>query len=392
MTLPARLDLPAEVVEIATTIDQNGFEVWCVGGAVRDAVLGGTRDDVDLATNATPEQIQSLFRRTVPVGIEFGTVGVLDRRRQLHEVTTFRRDVKTDGRHATVEFGVSLDEDLARRDFTINAMAYHPLRHEWADPFGGQADLAAGVVRAVGDPRARFREDYLRILRAIRFACRLDFVVEPETWAAAIESSTGLPRLSAERVREEWFRGLETARSVARFFAMWRETGAVDRWLPGFPAAYPFASEDPFPRDAVLLTAVACQRSAEALERLKAAGTEISRAGRIDRGPAQPADQTAAAVRRWLSSVEPAADDLLDAYRLRHGAPAPWLEEVVAIRSRGDPVLRNQLAVSGDDLRAAGMAPGPPIGRALADLLEHVLEDPARNDRDSLLARALGRQ
>jgi tRNA nucleotidyltransferase (CCA-adding enzyme) len=191
MSFPAALPIPEDVLEIARRLDQAGHEVWCVGGAIRDALLaartGGTGlepADVDFATSATPEQVRALFRRTVGVGIQHGTVGVLDRRRVLHEVTTFRRDVATDGRHAVVAFGVSLEDDLARRDFTINAIAYHPLRHEWRDPFAGAADLDARVIRAVGDPDQRFREDYLRILRALRFAARFEFEIDPATWAA----------------------------------------------------------------------------------------------------------------------------------------------------------------------------------------------------------------
>ena len=126
-------------------------------------------------------------------------------------------------------YGVSLDEDLARRDFTINAIAYHPLRGEWRDPFGGAEDLERRVVRAVGDPAARFREDYLRILRALRFAARLDFVIDPPTWEAACAAAGGLGQLSAERVRDEWFKGLATARVVAppdlALAEVWRRRG-----------------------------------------------------------------------------------------------------------------------------------------------------------------------
>src|SRR6185437_12267772 len=148
----ARLVPPETVVEIARVLTTAGFETWCVGGAVRDALLGEAHLDWDLATAAKPSDVRRLFRRTVPVGIEFGTVGVLDAANVMHEVTTFRRDVKTDGRHAEVEFGVSLEDDLARRDFTINAIAYDPLGGGLRDPFHGQEDLAARVVRAVGDP------------------------------------------------------------------------------------------------------------------------------------------------------------------------------------------------------------------------------------------------
>ena len=196
---------PSPVVEIAERLERAGHETWCVGGAVRDALLGHQHLDWDLATAATPDEVRAVFggRRTIPVGMQFGTVGVLDARGAMHEVTTFRRDVRTDGRHAEVEFGVSLDDDLARRDFTINALAYHPLRRVLYDPLGGRDDLARHVVRAVGDASARMREDRLRALRAIRFAGRLGFEIEPRTWAAIVESAPLLGRLSAERVKQE---------------------------------------------------------------------------------------------------------------------------------------------------------------------------------------------
>ena len=202
MVLPARIAIPDEVVAIARRLEEAGHEAWCVGGAVRDSLLGGEQKDFDLATSATPEQVQRLFKRTVAVGVKYGTVGVFDSERVLHEVTTFRHDVRTDGRHAEVAFGVSLDEDLARRDFTVNAIAYHPLRAEWKDPFGGAEDLGSRRLRAVGDPAARFREDYLRVLRALRFAARLDFVIDPPTWEAACAAAGGLGQLWAERARD----------------------------------------------------------------------------------------------------------------------------------------------------------------------------------------------
>src|SRR5919199_5832788 len=154
---PSKLNPPETVREIARRLERAGFEAWCVGGAVRDALLGHPHLDWDLATSATPGEVQRLFRRTVPVGLEFGTVGVLDRNGTMHEVTTFRRDVRTDGRHAEVEFGASLEDDLARRDFTINAVAYRPATGALADPFDGLGDLARRVVRAVGDPPERMR-------------------------------------------------------------------------------------------------------------------------------------------------------------------------------------------------------------------------------------------
>ena len=163
---PADLNPPASVLDIAARLERAGFETWCVGGAVRDALVGQRHSDWDLATAATPEQVMQLFpRRTIPVGVPHGTVGVLDPAGVMHEVTTFRRDIRTDGRHAEVEFGASLDEDLARRDFTVNAIAYSPSRHVLHDPFDGRGDLRRHLLRAVGTPADRMREDRLRALR-----------------------------------------------------------------------------------------------------------------------------------------------------------------------------------------------------------------------------------
>ena len=230
--MTTRLDPPQPVLDIAAKLERAGHETWCVGGAVRDALLGHPHLDWDLATAARPAEVQALFRRTVPVGIEFGTVGVLDKAGTLHEVTTFRRDVKTDGRHAVVEFGASLDDDLARRDFTINAIAWSPSRKELRDPFDGQADLAAGLLRAVGNPDARMDEDRLRALRAIRFASRFGFEIEPKTWRAIVASAPHLGRLSAERVKQEIDKTIEQVRKPSRAFALWRDSGAFATLIP----------------------------------------------------------------------------------------------------------------------------------------------------------------
>jgi tRNA nucleotidyltransferase (CCA-adding enzyme) len=390
MSFPERLEIPDEVLEIARTLEGAGHEVWCVGGALRDTLLGDPHSDYDFATSATPEQVRKLFRRTAAVGIKYGTVGVLDRHRVLHEVTTFRRDVSTDGRHAVVEYGVSLEEDLARRDFTINALAYHPLRLEWRDPFGGAADLDAGIVRAVGGAVERFREDYLRILRAIRFAARFGFEVEGATWAAARAESSGLARLSAERVRDEWFKGLQTARDPGELVRLWSEVGAAEVWIPellpgseGTGSAR--ASERP--RDPVRLTALYTRAPDAVLRRLKASNAEIARAAAIAQGPAAPAGGSEVEVRRWLATVGGAADDLAAMHLLREGAEPAWAATVRAVRERGDPVTRGELAIGGTELQSLG-ATGPLIGEILGLLLDRVLDDPSLNTRDALLAIA----
>src|SRR5437667_1203955 len=232
MRFPARLSIPDAVLKIARQLETAGYETWCVGGAIRDNLLGVENHDFDLTTAAPPQEVQRLFKRTVPVGVEHGTVAVLDAKNRPHEVTTFRKDIRTDGRHAVVEFGVSLTDDLARRDFTINAIAYHPLRHEWRDPFNGAEDLRKKLIRSVGDANWRFQEDYLRILRALRFSARFDFRIHSRTLEAAKANAQGLAQLSAERVRDEWFKGIQTARKVSKLVTLWRDVGAARIWLP----------------------------------------------------------------------------------------------------------------------------------------------------------------
>ena len=379
------LDLGPEVVEIAETLERAGYETWAVGGALRDRLLGDTQSDVDLATAAPPEEVQRLFKHTVAVGLLYGTIGVLDRGRHLHEVTTFRRDVETDGRHAVVRFGVSLEEDLARRDFTINAIAYHPVRHLWADPHQGREDLRRGIIRAVGDPAERFKEDYLRVLRALRFAARFDFAIEERTWLAAREAAPGLAQLSAERVRDEWFKGLLKARSVPRLCRLWRDVKAAQIWLPGLRDPYPGADPAPEPRDPVVLTVLVSHAAAGAMERLRASNAEIARAAAMEKGPQEPEGTDDVAVRRWLRAAGNAADDLLLLAHYRLGAEPDWAALVRTVRGRGDPTTRRDLAIDGKDLLDAGVPAGPEVGALLDRLLDAVISDPVLNSRQRLL-------
>jgi tRNA nucleotidyltransferase (CCA-adding enzyme) len=386
---PESLPIPESILEIARTLEEAGFEAWCVGGTLRDSLLEHPQSDYDIATSATPQQVQALFPKTIGVGLKYGTVGVLDRKRQLHEVTTFRRDVATDGRHAVVAYGVSLEEDLARRDFTMNAIAFHPLRQEWRDPFNGVRDLENRVIRAVGDPAQRFREDYLRILRALRFAARFDFNIDPVTWEAARAAASGLERLSAERVRDEWFKSLRTARSLSRLVSLWKEVGAARVWIPELETTPTSSYEIPptRQRDPVLLTALLCSSPSAVLKRLKASNAEMERARGIERGPEAPSDTDERSVRRWLARTGESAEDLSALWSLRHGREPPWQHAYQEIHRRGDALSRSDLAISGTDLEVLG-ARGPHVGRILTELLDRVLEDPTINTRDTLLDHA----
>ena len=388
MGFPARLAIPETVVRIAQKLETAGYETWCVGGAIRDNLLGLENHDFDLTTAAPPEEVRRLFKRTVPVGIEHGTVAVLDRDNRAHEVTTFRRDIRTDGRHAVVEFGVSLTDDLARRDFTINAIAYHPIRHEWRDPFKGAADLAKKLIRSVGDANWRFQEDYLRILRALRFSARFDFRIHGGTLEAAKANVQGLSQLSAERVREEWFKGIRTAGRVSKLLALWIDVGAARIWLPEIGGKRDEgrgkSPVDTLPRDPVLITSFLAGDPASLLTRLKASNKDIERGRVIGQWlDKYPDPKHLPAVRRWLSELGEYADDLL----ALPSSPVPLPRVVSSIRAAKDPLTLKDLAVTGDDLIAAGVRPGPEVGETLARLLADVLEDPTRNTREQLLAR-----
>jgi len=220
-------EAPDAVRWIARTLESSGYDTWAVGGAVRDALAGRPSGDWDMTTRATPAQVRKLFRRTVPIRMDHGTVGVLAPDGTMYEVTTFRRDVETTGRHAVVAFAETLDEDLARRDFTINAIAWHPLTGRTHDPFGGASDLDQGLLRTVGRAEDRFAEDHLRVLRALRFAGVFRLAIEGETWRALTRAVPSTRLLSAERLREELDKVLALQTPPSRVLALYVASGAM---------------------------------------------------------------------------------------------------------------------------------------------------------------------
>jgi tRNA nucleotidyltransferase (CCA-adding enzyme) len=423
-----KLNPPPAVLDIADRLERAGFEAWCVGGAIRDALLGHPHLDWDLATSATPDQVRTLFgaKRTIPVGVEFGTVGVLDRDNRMHEVTTFRRDVKTDGRHAVVEFGVSLEDDLARRDFTINAIAYSPRLDELRDPFGGRDDLKAKVVRAVGDPDARMREDRLRALRAIRFASRLGFAIDPATFAAIQASSAFLGRLSPERVKQELDKTMEQVRCPSAALRVWRDSGAFATLIAPLAGAsneslsVPDFLAMPGPptrparralRFAGLLVSLPVRDASKVMTALRSSRVEIQlveamadrwhRLGRPIEDRMAAGSVPEADVRRWVAAMGRLQvgsfmrlANAVWAARRASGEAAPSPQAVRALYRRmlhvalRDAIDLGSLAVDGDDLRAHGIPAGRSLGRILQALLDGVIEDPSRNTRDWLLREA----
>lgn len=432
MTQPDRfrsLRPPAAVLEITRDLERAGYEAWCVGGAVRDALLGHPHLDWDLATNATPDQVRTVFgrKRTIPVGVEFGTVGILDGAGILHEVTTFRRDVNTDGRHADVSFGASLDEDLARRDFTVNAIAYSATSGELRDPFGGQRDLERRLIRAVGDPAERMQEDRLRALRGIRFAARLGFEIDPATWEAIRASAPHLTRLSAERVKQELEKTMDQVLAPSAALARWRDSGAFAVLIPSLAkvsdltlrsvdcAALPGLARRPgrrLVRLAVLFSELTGTDAANAATRLRFSKHDAQWLGAlVDRWQALGGSMgtrlaqgapDAVEVRRWIAGIGrtylPAffrvASARWSAVRAQPSGSAPAARAVQRVYRRSvraalrEPVDLRDLAVDGDDLRQIGVAPGPGLGKILMDLLAIVIEDPGANTRQRLLDEA----
>jgi tRNA nucleotidyltransferase (CCA-adding enzyme) len=439
--LPAGFAAPAAVAEIAARLESSGHEAWAVGGAVRDALFGRWGGDWDLATDARPERVRRLFRRTVPLGIEYGTVGVFGRDGVLYEVTTFRRDVETFGRRAVIAFADTLEDDLARRDFTMNAIAWRPATGELRDPLGGVEDIRAGVLRAVGVAAERFAEDYLRVLRALRFAGQYGLSIEPATWAGVTGAVAGLDTLSGERVREELRKVLGRARRASVALDLYAESGALarlypeldalrgldlgdaeDAWQVTLRAVDAVAPPRPLLRLAVLLhgvgwpaartrdlrggwrftghEALGARRADEVMGRLRLSNSDRERVTALVAMQSDlfPPDAPDAGIRRWLLHVPP--DLVNDLFRLRialqRARPAPdggrdlgqrWRRAHAVLLSR-PPLAVADLAIGGDDLRALGLPPGPRYGEILRALLDRVIESPELNTRESLLELA----
>jgi len=222
----------------------------------------------------------------------------------------------------------------------------------------------------------------------VRFAARFGFSIDPLTFDAARAAAPGLRQLSAERVRDEWLKGLVTAGSKRHFVELWQTVGAAAFWLPELRDSVPLPGAPDADFDPIVATVALCEWPAAVLRRLKASGAEIARAEAMERGPAEPAAGDPVSVRRWLAGVGEAADDLRALATLRRGEQPSWADTVAAVRRRGEATSRGQLAVTGDDLRAAGIPPGPELGRLLTRLLDAVLEDPSLNSRERLLELA----
>ncbi len=420
--------LPPSVKWITETLEDAGFETWVVGGAIRNLILGRTVEDWDLATQAKPEEIIAAFPRTVPIGIEHGTVGVLARDGTLYDVTTFRRDVKSLGRQAVVEFSADIGEDLARRDFTFNALAWHPLRQDLLDPTGGIADIDAGVLRTVGDPEQRFSEDFLRVLRALRFSGQFGLSIERETWTGILGAVPGLALLSPERVQQEIMKVLAKASRPSIALSLYSESGALRTLYPELdqPAEVRVSGSEPdsfarvleicdglkpirpLVRLAVLFSLV---RLAEGIgqnvgwaveslmRRLRFSNADTKRVSSVVTmyNMAPPATEPSE-LRQWLSRAGP--DYYADVVRIWiaearavQGGSGSRTEKIVnrismlrSILKTCPPLSVSDLELDGTRLKDLGLTPGPKFAEIFAFLLKKVLERPELNNQGDLEA------
>ena len=438
--------VPKDVFALCERLRSQGKRAWIVGGCVRDMLRGRESNDWDVCTDARPQELMKIFPRAIPTGIEHGTVTIVSNKVH-YEVTTLRGEsAYTDGRRPdAVHFVDDITADLARRDLTVNAIAVDPADGKVIDPFGGRADLAARVLRAVGNPVERFSEDGLRVLRAARFAATLEMELDPATEAAIEPTLATFRKVSQERVRDEWVKAMKAQRP-SRAFDVMRRTGilgvtcpelllgvgmeqnkwhAFDVWKHGMECMDACAG-DPIRRIAALLHDVGKPKTrawsdkthdwtfydhdvlgAEVAEpiatRLRFSNEEKARIVALVRHHLfhYSSEWTDAAVRRWMRRV--GTDRIDDLYALNEADVrakgrdcSEDLAALAALKVHVERVVAAGAALSVRDMKLNGrdlmtelsMKPGPALGKMLDALLELVLASPELNEREALLRAA----
>ncbi|PKL06398.1 MAG: polynucleotide adenylyltransferase [Spirochaetae bacterium HGW-Spirochaetae-9] len=433
--------IPEEIRHIAETVRNTGKKAYIVGGALRDYFLRRpVINDYDMATDASPQEITSLFPRVIPTGIKHGTVTILAGRYAV-EMTTFRVEgVYADGRRPdAVTFVADIDEDLSRRDFTMNAMAFDPISAELHDPFGGQSDIKKRSIRSVGNPALRFAEDGLRALRAIRFSAQLGFSIEEATFSAIPSTMHTFRQVSRERVRDELqkillssspstglrllessgllaeilpellpargcqqkgmhafdvmdhlYLSVDAARSdlIIRLAALFHDAGKPAACAPGQDGSPTFYNHE----------AISARLASVAMRRLKFSNETIDAVLHLVKNHMfnYTENWTDAAVRRFIARVGPESIEDLFFLRIADAAATagtkpdarplePFRKRLESILAEAGALSLKDLAVSGNDLATIGIPRGPAMGRILGALLETVLDDPAQNTKASLL-------
>ncbi|WP_432632914.1 HD domain-containing protein [Brachyspira sp.] len=444
-------NIPAPIKEIARILNTEGFQCFLVGGAVRDSIMGFTPKEYDITTNAKPEDVQRIFKYTIPTGIKHGTILViLD---DMHvEITTFRSDGNySDGRHPDkVEYTASIEDDLPRRDLTINAMAYNILDGTLIDMFDGMKDIKNKIIRSVGNPYERFTEDGLRIMRAIRFATRLNFNIEKETFDAICHSTGMLTSIAYERIREE-FNGILISDNPFRGIELLRKTGILALIMPelmqGFGVAqnrfhkydvyyhilHTIQAVEPLETEELTLLVrlaalfhdiakpmvqkkvskqeepvyynhevVGANVAKKVMRRLKYSNAEIDFVTLLVRQHMfyYQDEWTDGAVRRFMKAVgieniKPLLK-LREADRLGSGNRKDKESKAIPkLLARIDKIIEEENAITVKDLKINGndlmkefnLKPGPIVGKILNYLLDLILDEPSLNDKEKLMEK-----
>lgn len=442
--------VPPEVRALCETLKNAGFEAYLVGGCVRDILIGRTPNDWDITTNATPEKIQSLFPETFYEN-DFGTVGVVtqsaDPKLKVVEVTPYRIEGKySNARHPDeVRFSEKLEDDLDRRDFTINAIAYDPLTDTLVDTHGGQEALKRRVIRAVGDPDERFAEDALRTLRAIRLAAELDFVIDTDTMAGIMKNASQLEKISRERVRDEFIRIIESPRPLTALY-MAHRMGILSYIMPELVEAVGIEQNQAHSFDVFehLLRSVqhAADKGWDLEIRLAALlhdigkpatrrwsdekkdwtfyGHEVVGARMAKdilhdlRFPKETIENVVSLIRWHMFFSDPDAVTLSAVRRIIANVGKEHIQELLNLRicdrigtgrpkeqpfrlrkymamvdeAMRDPISVSMLKIDGKGIMELGEKPGPRIGWTLHALLEEVLDDPTKNTEEYMKKRA----
>jgi tRNA nucleotidyltransferase (CCA-adding enzyme) len=436
--------LPGYVENILKCLNRNGFEAYIVGGCVRDCIMGRTPADWDISTSAKPQQVKDIFGKTYDTGLKHGTVTVVIGERS-SEVTTFRVDgAYEDARHpSSVEYTASVEADLSRRDFTMNAIAYHP-EAGFVDPFGGIGDIEAELIRTVGRAGDRFREDALRMLRAVRFSAQLDFSADNAVLLSIGENCGLIANISGERIRDELTRILVSGNPLK--FALLEETGLLHFIMPEFERCFHTPQNHPYHIYNVALHslhAVAaiendrCLRWAMLLHDIGKSVTRTTDDAGVDHFYGHPAKsaELAGAILKRLRFDNRSIDRILRLVRLHDREIAPAQRNVArAVCSIGEDIFEDllkvkaadktaqnpeyreeglnavgqirriyldmkekgrclalkDLAINGDDLVGMGWKQGREIGRVLGQLLQRVVDEPELNRKDRLLELAGG--
>lgn len=432
-------NIPQEVIDIITKIEDNGYEAYMVGGCVRDLIMGNTPDDYDICSSALPEQTMEIFKGEgmVTAGLKHGTVGII-RKKNVYEITTYRLDGEyTDGRHPdSVAFTDKLGEDLLRRDFTINAMAYNP-KTGIVDMYGGREDIEKGIIKCVGNPEERFSEDALRILRAVRFAARFGFCVEDATKSAMHKLYPTIEKVSAERVTTEFVKTLQT-KNASEYVNEFREIIAY--FIPEIKAMFEFdqksvwhsfdlwehtikalsyADGDVYVRMAAFLHDIAkplvfttdedghrhfatheqegAKMAKKILKRLKCSNDVIDNVSLLISVHDFTLVDSKKSVKKLLNKLGEENFDRLMRLRkadiMAHKEDADenalqllakMCELKEKIVSVGECFDIKSLAISGNDLKEMGIKPGPEFGRILNVLLEEVISENVDNTNEAL--------